>query len=345
MSRIGRGWLNVWSLAALGLMGFSMGTPIRAAHGVIECHGLANASAAVRIGTDRVLVGSDENNALLLYSASAGGAPIKVFETTRWLGLRRGEGEVDFEGAARIGDVLYWIGSHARNKNGRFRPERHRLLALRISHEDGDVELSPVGSAVTALLESMFAAPTLATFPLREASGIAPELSGGLNIEGLSAGPGGVLWIGFRSPVPGGRALLAQLRNPAEFILGRPAEWGTAELLDLGGKGVRDLVWTGQEYFVLGGNAGDGGRTRLYRWAGTGAQPAAVKVPGLKDLNAEGVVAFGTPQAPRILVLSDDGSRKVNDAPDTTKRTFRMMWVDPVPDASPEEPGSASSPR
>jgi hypothetical protein len=109
--------------------------------------------------------------------------------------------------------------------------------------------------------------------------------------------------------------------------------------LDIGGKGIRDLVWTGQEYFVLGGNAGEGGRTRLYRWPGPGAEPTAVKAPGLKDLNAEGVVAFGTPQAPRILVLSDDGNRKGNDASDA------MMWVDPTPDTSAEEPDTASTPR
>ena len=43
-----------------------------------------------------------------------------------------------FRGAARIGDVVYWIGSHARNKNGRYRPERHRFLALKISHGTGN---------------------------------------------------------------------------------------------------------------------------------------------------------------------------------------------------------------
>lgn len=325
-------------------MGMSALLPALAGHGLIECRGMANASAAVRIGTDRVLVGSDENNTLILYSSIRGGAPLKVFETSPWLGLRRGEGEADFEGAARIGDVVYWIGSHARNKNGRYRPERHRFLALKISHEDGELELNPVAPAAGTLLESMLAAPTMAEFSLREASGIAPELPGGLNIEGLAAGPEGTLWIGFRSPVPGGRALLAQLRNPMEFATGHPAQWGPACRLDLGGKGIRDLVWTGQEYFVLGGNSGEGGRTRLYRWTGPGAEPTPVKAPGIKDLNAEGLVAFGTPQSPRILVLSDDGNRKGNDALDTLKRTFRMLWVDPASDNSPEEPDAAPTP-
>lgn len=330
---------------AVGLLGGAATIPVRAGHSVIECRGLANASAAVRIGQDRILVGSDENNALVLCSATAGGAPLKVFETASWLGLRRGEGEVDFEGAARIGDVVYWIGSHARNKNGRYRPERHRLLALKISHEDGDLELSPVAPAASTLLLSMMAAPTMAEFRLREATEIAPELSGGLNIEGLAAGPGGVLWIGFRSPVPGGRALLALLQNPPEFVNGLPAQWGAAQRLELGGKGIRDLVWTGKEYFVLGGNAGEGGRTRLYRWSGPGAEPTAVKAPGLKDLNAEGLVAFGPPQAPRILALSDDGNRKGNDAPDPLKRSFRMMWVDPVPETSAGESDLAPTPK
>ena len=345
MSRFGPEWQAVRIGVIVGVLGLSAIFPARAAHSMIECRGLANASAAVRIGQDRILVGSDENNDLVLYSATSGGAPLKVFEISPWLGLRRGDGEADFEGAARIGDVVYWIGSHARSKNGRYRPDRHRFLALKISHEDGELELSPVAPTMTTLLESMMTAPTMTEFRLREATEIAPEQSGGLNIEGLATGPGGVLWIGFRSPVPGGRALLAQLQNPSESVKGLPVQWGAAQRLELGGKGIRDLVWTGKEYFVLGGNAGEGGRTRLYRWPGPGTEPTAVKAPGLKELNAEGLVAFGTPQAPRILVLSDDGNRKGNDAPDPLKRSFRMMWVDPVSETSGGESGAPPTPK
>lgn len=301
---------------------------------VIECQGMANASAAVRVGGNRILVGSDEDNALLLYDARSGGRPIKAFQTSPWLGHGSSAGEVDFEGAARVGDVLFWIGSHSRNKNGRYRPERQRLLALRISDEDGEVHLEPVGKVVTTLVDALESAPALAAFHLGEAARLAPEVAGALNIEGLSASATGGLWIGFRSPVPAVGALLVPVINPMEIVVGQPPKWGEPVQVDLGGKGIRDIVWTGREYFILGGNAIEGGRTRLFRWSGQGAVATQVKAPGLKDLNPEGLVFFGTTENPRLLVLSDDGNRKGNDARDILSRSFRMMWVDPVRDAS-----------
>ena len=307
-----------------------LGLSVHADPSVVICRGLANASGAVRVGEHRILVGSDDNNALLLYDARTGGDPIQVFPMSRWLGLSPSDGSVDFEGAARVGDVVYWIGSHARNKNGKSRPERQRLLGLRVSGEDAGVQLTPVARPVTTLLDSLVTAPALSAFHLGEASRRAPESPGGLNIEGLSATPDGGLWIGFRSPVPAGKALLAPLLNPADVMDGKPARWGNPAQVDLGDeKGVRDLVWTGRDYFVLGGNAGDGGKTRLFRWAGPGSEAMAVKVPGLKELNPEALVMFGTPEKPRVLILSDDGNRTSNETRDPTQRTFRMLWVEP----------------
>lgn len=297
--------------------------------GFLRGRGLANASAVVRVGGDRILAGSDDQNALVLLDTGAGGAPLKTIPVGPWLGLGAGAGEADLEGAARIGDVVYWIGSHARNKNGKLRPERRRLVALRISDEAGSVSLAPVGRPVTSLLDSMVSTPSLGPWRLGAAAALAPEAPGGLNIEGLAARPDGGLWIGFRSPVPEGRALLIPLLNPEEVIAGSAPRWGEAVTLDLEGKGIRDMAWTGREYFILAGNAGDGGKSRLFRWKGPGSEPEAVKAPGLKDLNAEGLAVFGTPEQPRLLVVSDDGNRADNERRAPADRTFRMLWVTP----------------
>ncbi|MBX3731526.1 MAG: DUF3616 domain-containing protein [Verrucomicrobiae bacterium] len=306
-----------------------------AAPAVIEGRGLANASAAVRIGSHRILVGSDEHNALLLYDVRTGGRPLKSFPTGPWLDLEPDAREADFEGAARIGDTLYWIGSHSRNRQGKVRSERQRLLALRVADEDGDVRLSPMGPPLTTLLQSLCSTPGLADFGLGAAARLEPKEPGGLNIEGLAATPEGGLYIGFRSPVPDGKALMALLMNPAELIAGRPARWGPPARLDLGGQGIRDAVWSGRRYYLLGGSPGEGGRTQLYRWAGPGVAPEVLKSPGLKNLNAEGMVIFGTPARPRLLVLSDDGNRRVNAGKEAQDRTFRMLWVDLPPENGP----------
>jgi hypothetical protein len=295
----------------------------------LEGHGMANASAGVRIGEDRVLVGSDEHNALQLYRAATGGEPLATFEASRWLGFGPRHGEADFEGAARIGDVAYWIGSHSRNKDGKPRPERHCLLALRLANETNDLQVIPVGPAVTTLLEQLAQAPTLAAFHLSEAARLPPEATGGLNIEGLSATPEGGLLIGFRNPIPDDLALLVPLLNPAELVAGRAARFGEAIRLDLGGRGIRDIAWTGREYFLIGGSPGNGGKSRLFRWKGPGHSPRELKVSLLKDLNPEGIVVFGTPEKPRLLILSDDGNHDQNQTPNIAKRTFRMLWVRP----------------
>lgn len=297
--------------------------------GLVEGRGLANASAVVRIGPDRILAGSDNQNALVLLDARTGGAPLQTLPVGRWLGLGFRDGEADLEGAARIGDVVYWIGSHARNKNGKLRPERQRLLALRIAGEEGELSLTPMGRPVTTLLDSLATAPSLASLRLGAAAALPPEDPGGLNIEGLAARPDGGLWLAFRSPVPGGRALLVPLLNPGDVVAGAVPRWGESVTLDLEGKGIRDITWTGREYFLLGGNAADGGKTRLFRWPGPGSQPEPVKAPGLKDLNAEGLAVFGTPEQPRLLVVSDDGNRSDNEQRPPADRTFRMLWVTP----------------
>lgn len=317
--------IRLWvSFLALGV------APARAAEPMLEFRGLANASAAVRVGEDRFLAGCDENNVLQLYR-NTGGDPVASFETSQWLGLTTRNGEADYEGAARLGDVVFWLGSHGRNKSGERRPDRQRLLAVRVveSAGDGSITLNPVGEPVATLVEQMAAAPTLTRFGLADASRRPPEEPGGLNLEGLAAGPGDSLWLGFRNPVPEGKALMVPLENPLEVVAGRPARFGEPRLLDLGGRGIRDLVWTGRDYFVIGGAAGGGGKSQLYRWAGDASAPLPVGKAFPKSLNPEAVVVFGSPESPRLLVLSDDGGRTANETWNFARRTFRAVWVVP----------------
>lgn len=146
--------------------------------------GLANASAAIPIDVRRFVTGSDEDNVLKLYEVGRG-QPVSRFETSRWLALRTRNGEADFEGAARIGDVAFWIGSHGRNSSGELRPDRQRLAAFRIVSRDGAASLEPMGHPVQDLLEDLLAEPRLAPLNLRSAVSRSPN-EGGLNIEGLA---------------------------------------------------------------------------------------------------------------------------------------------------------------
>src|SRR5436190_1450267 len=91
------------------------------------------------------------------------------------------------------------------------------------------------GSIGLALLE-------LNQFKLGDAAKKAPKEEGGLNIESLCA-VGETLYIGFRNPIPNGKALIVPLVNPSAVVdEGKPAQLGKPILIDLGGLGLRDMA-------------------------------------------------------------------------------------------------------
>ena len=287
--------------------------------------GLANASAAVPIDSSTFIAGCDEDNVLKMYTVGQR-RPVSRFETSPRLGLQTRNGEADFEGAARIGDVAFWIGSHGRNSSGDARPDRQRLVAFRVVLKDGTAALELVGHPVRSLLEDLIAEPRLAPLDLRSAAARDPD-HGGLNIEGLAEGGNRSLVLGLRGPLHGGNAVLIPLLNPFERVEGRPARFGEPILLDLGGRGIRDLARVDTDLFMLAGNPDGGGRTQVYRWSGVGTVPERVETPKMKGLNPEALVLLGSGRDRRLLVLSDDGNLAQNRAVDPAQRTFRAFEV------------------
>ena len=186
---------------------------------IIHYHGMCDASGAVALDADTFVVADDEDNKLRLYHARNGGSPIKVLDPSGFLRVDPNEPELDLEGAARIGDRIYWITSHGRNKNAKYRESRLRFFATAIQKTNDNFEIKPVGKFYSQLLADFFTDPRLRPFHLAEAEQRAPKDPGGFNIEGLSATPEGQLIIGFRNPIPQRRALLVPLLNPAEYRL------------------------------------------------------------------------------------------------------------------------------
>jgi len=313
-------WRTGWPKVIIYLLGPYLASVVTFAghHDFLIHTGMASASAAVAVGTNYFFAASDEDNRLRLYSIT-NATPVLDVDVTPWLRLSGGHGEVDLEGAATLGELTFWLGSHGRAKDGRIRRDRERLFATRIITNGNSPQIRVAGQPYTRLLDDLVTAPQLAKFRLAEALDRAPE-NGGINLEGLAAGPGGNLVIGFRSPVPEGKALLVTLKNPQEIIEGRSAELGESLLLDLGGLGIRDLAWSGREWFCIAGRSSGGGTAKLYRWE-PGVQPVRVDHPGFRQLNPEAVTVFGGPEDPRLLILSDDGKRNQSQ--------FRSFWVKP----------------
>ena len=305
-----------------------------AGQGEVLFVGMCDASGAVPLSDRTFLVADDEDNILRTYDVMRGGPPTASVEVSAVLGLPpSGNGraprspEADIEAATSIGDRAYFLTSHGRNSGGQLKPERFRFFATDM-HEDRVV---PVGKAYERLMDDLLADPRLSRLGLEAAARLAPKSKGGLNLEGMTARVEGGVWIGFRNPIPEGRAVLVPLLNPEGVIAGQVARLGEPVTLDLGGLGVRGLSFWHRQYLIIAGAFGDGGVSQLFTWDGRG-QARLLRDVDLRGYNPE---AFFTPEdGGRILLLSDDGTSDVDGTEckrlkDTSKKRFRGLWLTP----------------
>ena len=288
----------------------------------------ADASACEWLGDGLIVIGSDEDSVLRVYRPERGSAPVFTWNAAPWLNLEPKSPETDIEGSAKLGDIIYWITSHAPNKVGKPRPNRKRFFATRVTVTNGVPSFQLVGAPVSTLIADLDRDPRYAVFGLAAAALRPPKTQGCLNIEALCDTPEGGLLIGFRSPNPKGLALLAPLANPADVVAGQPPRFGAPVLLDLGGNGVRSMIRSGADYLIMSGSHASGGTPRLYRWDGRAA-PQPMPLPGLPaDANPEGMTLIEQNGRLTLLVISDDGTRLIDGQPaktltDPARRTFR----------------------
>jgi hypothetical protein len=294
--------------------------------------GCCDASAGVAVSSNLFFIANDEDNLLRVYRSDRSGPAVQSFQTGPFLHVDPRKPESDIEGAARVGDRIYWITSHGRNRDGEERESRHRFFATTFSvTEQGKVELRAVGRPYARLIDDMIKDARLAKFRLGAAAMRAPKETNGLNIEGMCATPGGEMLIGFRNPIPQGRALIVPLKNPAEMLENKPAVFGAPMLVDLGGRGVRDMAAAGGRYWIIGGSFDGSGKFHLYSWDGTNA---AQKVPDtkFKGANPEALLVYPNTPPNEFQILSDDGTRKIEGADckriaDPNRKMFRSFWI------------------
>jgi hypothetical protein len=293
--------------------------------GSLEYKGLCDASAGIALSPTRFAVINDEDNVLRFFTF--GNPKPEELDLNTFLGVTS---ESDIEGAAQIGDLVYWITSHGRNKEGKHQERRLRFFATRLT-PTGAKPVAVEGTAYRDLLKKFIE-------PVLKAEGFtadpdgpndpakAPEKPGSLNIEGLAAS-GNSLLIGFRNPQPKAsgspRALVVTLKNPSALITASPAapELGEVFRLDLGGRGVRSLeaLPNGRGFLIMAGPFDDNGSFAAYRWDGTQAnQP--VQLTGIDFKNFIPEAVFVDKAAPgssgtalSLTVMSDDGGLKLMD--------------------------------
>ncbi len=288
--------------------------------------GIYEPSAIQQLPDGRFLVVEDEeDHPLSLVTIDADGTVETAALTAGLLQMFSSFWKLDdLEGltADRAGWV-YAITSHSRDNDGDRKESREKLVRFRV---DGDRVVDP--KVVDGLRHALTTrhAVLAAAAKVRDV-----KASGGLNIEGLELSADQQrLWIGFRSPLQHGRALIACVENPAAVFESdeAPRIAPRLEELDLGGHGIRGLSYVPAlgEYLVIGGpTSREAAVFELWCWSGEPGAPARrVTVPGFQGFaKAEGVCAAHIGGAQRIMVVSDDGNRKA-------KRSASYLLLDPT---------------
>lgn len=326
---------------------------------VLTFTGACDASAVVPLSPNRLLVGDDANNILRVYSLNGGNVEreIDVYKLTD-IGSRSRRNFSAIEGAARVGDRVYWIGSHARMQpSGKNRPNRRLLFALQVSFKAGGEQVKPVGHLYRRLSADFGRDPALESLNLERAimlpyakmPHLAPDRSG-LDVQGLAAAKDGRgVLIALRNPVRGKHALVIPLHNPDELVLkqGEP-DFGEPIRLDLGGLGIGSIDYSEARgvYYITAGSRGQAKGYKLFRWTGDPkAKPELVRDLSDTGLDAQAITISKSGR--RIFILSDDGAvgvsveeetecgRLLNDAgecpcsalKDDSRKSFRGIWL------------------
>lgn len=310
---------------------------------VLLYRGASDISAAVAVGKEMFVVADDEDNVLRVYKSNQACLPVFSYDLTRFLDIEPQHPEADIEGATKIGDRIYWITSHGRNRDGKIRPNRYRFFATTVRIQDRNITISPVGTASRTLIHSLIKAESMRHLQLgraarfdatslseKERKNLAPKESG-LNIEALCASADGKrIYIGFRNPRPYSKAIVVPLNNPRRVIEQEaPPIFADPLLWDLKGYGIRSMEYSNfhKACFIVAGAHDEKPAFALYRWSGDkDSQPVIVQgqtqMPFCaigesteKDLDKynftpEALITFKA--CDKFLLLSDDGSLPVD---------------------------------
>lgn len=221
-----------------------------------------------------LLVGDNETaDAVFLYPLGTGQPDVADMQVIKFGKLEVG----DIESMVKLDDqTLLLLGSHSRNSSCEIKVKRRRLMLV------SDWGKGPALAASLSQTAELSAAALLGdqatSSPVLKAVGVAIDhaeaqadraarkkdeaacaAASAFNIEGAVAIPGAAgdtkVWIGLRSPLVtyAGKtwAVLLRLKSPDALGVDQ------ATLLDLGGRGVRELTLAGDWLWGIAGGPGD----------------------------------------------------------------------------------------
>lgn len=293
--------------------------------------GIADASAAIALDENYMVIANDETNILYVYDRRQSGLPVKTFDINagNLLGLTDGSSgnwkEVDIEAAApsrNIANRIYWIGSLGNGTDGDLKPNRDRIFATNITGTGTATAVTAAGTYGSLRNALINWGNTYGyNFTASAQNGHAPKTIDGFNVEGMVFAPNSTtMYIGFRAPlVPTAnrtKALIAPIQNfETWFNNGAPSgspTIGAPIELTLGNRGIRDIIRLANgTYVIVAGSYNDNSIPAIFRWSGiAGEEPLQIPSFTLTGLNAEAVLPVlqgGVEAFDKLQIICDNG--------------------------------------
>ncbi len=320
--------------------------------------GASDASTAVAIDADYMLVADDEDQTIRLYDRTDSGLPLAAFTFTSSLGLTDISGggiprEVDIEASTKVGSTIYWLASHGNSSSGNDRPNRERIFSTTVGGSGAATTLT-FGGYYRFLEDDLLAWDNAnghglgAGFLGLQASAavsVVPEAVGGVgfNIEGLTfAADNTTAYIAFRAPIEPTsartKALIIPVTNFTTILnemggASGSATFGAPIFLDLGGRGIRSIEKnSNNEYLIIAGPATGTGDFKFYTWTGVATDAPIERAGDLSFVYSESafesILEVPNPltAASSIQVLMDNGDRIWYNDATISKALPRVNW-------------------
>ena len=294
--------------------------------------GFSDASSAIAIDDNYMLVCDDEKNQLFVFDRNQSGLFVKSFDFNQGNLMNLTDGssgawkELDVEAGTpspTIAGKSYWLGSMSNSSSFNNKPNRDRIFSINTSGTGNAVNFTNAGF-YAGLRQYLINWGDFYgyNFSSCAADGRNPKLINGFNLEGMVFGPDNTtLYFGFRAPlVPTAnrtKAVIAPLQNfETWFNNGSPSgnpSFGAPIELDLGGRGIREMIKLSNGiYIIIAGSYDEVLNPAVYRWSGNASDfPQQITSFNLNGLNVEGVLPInegGGLSLNKLQFISDNGS-------------------------------------
>jgi len=318
--------------------------------------GYSDASAAIALDNDFMVMADDEKNNLYVVNRKQSGLPVKTYYFGDLLGLTDGSAgdykEVDIESCVRsstTANKVYWLGSMSNaGSSNVYKVNSNKLFSTTITGTSTTTSFSVTGyySSLRQRL-IIWGDANGYNFTSSTTNGHDAKTIDGFNVEGMTIGPDNTtLYIGFRAPlVPTAnrtKAVIAPLLNfETWFNNGSPSgnpTFGSPIELDLGGRGIRDIVRLSNGIFII--VAGNYDNTpvngAIYKWTGVATDvPVQISSMDISTLNAEACVEINESNQlalNKLQIISDNGSFEFyndgNEAKDLSQDNYKKYRSD-----------------